>query len=46
MCDKVGLTVVTLTRTKIGTLTLGLLKEGEHRSLRSEEIKRLQDLAN
>ena len=46
MCDKVGLTVVTLTRTKIGPLTLGMLKEGESRSLRPEEIKRLQGLAN
>ncbi|MCQ2978503.1 MAG: rRNA pseudouridine synthase [Clostridia bacterium] len=46
MCEKVGLDVLGLTRTKIGTLTLGLLKEGEHRSLRPEEIKRLQGLAD
>lgn len=46
MCEKVGLDVTALTRVAIGPLKLGLLKEGEYRSLRPEEIKRLKSLAN
>lgn len=45
MCEKVGLDVLGLTRTKIGSLTLGLLKEGEYKSLKPAEIKSLLDLA-
>ncbi len=38
MCEKVGLKVIELKRTKISNLSLGNLKEGEWRKLSKEEI--------
>lgn len=38
MCEALGLEVARLKRTKIGSLKLGMLKPGEYRYLREEEI--------
>lgn len=38
MCEALGLEVARLKRTKIGSLKLGMLKPGEYRYLRAEEI--------
>lgn len=38
MCDAVGLEVIRLKRTAIGPLRLGMLKAGQHRPLKKEEL--------
>lgn len=38
MCDAVGLEVIRLKRTAIGPLRLGMLKPGEYRELKKEEL--------
>ena len=43
MCEQVGLRILRLTRTAIGTLTLGNLKEGAWRPLTEEEIHYLMN---
>ena len=43
MCDAVGLEVVRLKRTAIGPVRLGMLKPGEYRELRKEEVMALRN---
>ena len=44
MCEKVGYEVLSLTRTSSCPLSCGLLKEGEYRTLRNDELKKIQSL--
>ena len=41
-CAAVGLELITLKRVRIGTVTLGSLREGRHRPLRQREVEALQ----
>lgn len=41
MCESLGLEVARLKRTKIGTLKLGMLKQGDYRELTQDEIHAL-----
>lgn len=43
MCEAVGLEVVRLKRTAIGPLRLGMLKPGQHRPLKKEELLALRN---
>ena len=45
MCEAVGLTVARLKRISIGPLRLGMLKPGEYRSLKKDEVDALIDAA-
>ena len=41
MCEAVGLEVARLKRTQIGSVKLGMLKNGDWRDLTDEEVHRL-----
>lgn len=43
MCEAVGLEVARLKRTSIGPVKLGMLKPGDHRELRPEELRALRN---
>lgn len=43
MCEAVGLTVIRLKRNTIGPLRLGMLKTGEYRELKKEELMALRN---
>jgi pseudouridine synthase len=45
MCEIIGHPVIKLKRVKYGFLELGALKVGEYRSLSSQEVKRLMEMA-
>ena len=44
MCEAVGLEVMRLKREKIGTLSIGTLRQGQYRALTQKEIKYLESL--
>ncbi len=41
MCEEVGLEVARLKRTAIGSIKLGMLKQGDYRELTEDEVRRL-----
>jgi 23S rRNA pseudouridine2605 synthase len=41
MCDALGLEVARLKRTQIGSVKLGMLKQGDWRNLTDEEVHKL-----
>ena len=41
MCDALGLEVARLKRTQIGSVKLGMLKQGDWRNLTEEEVHKL-----
>lgn len=45
MCEQVGLTVIRLKRTAVGTLKLGMLAQGKYRELTEEEVHKLASSA-
>lgn len=44
MCEELGLTVIRLKRTAVGSVKLGMLPIGQHRNLSNDEIKSLTNL--
>jgi 23S rRNA pseudouridine2605 synthase len=44
MCEAVGLEVARLKRTSIGPVKLGMLKPGEWRDLKPEELRALRNM--
>ena len=45
MCDALGLEVARLKRTAMGSVKLGMLRQGEYRELTQEEVQKLRALA-
>ena len=45
MCDALGLEVARLKRTAMGSVRLGMLRQGEYRELTAEEVQKLRTLA-
>ena len=45
MCEAVGLRVIRLKRTAIGTIKLGMLQTGKWRNLTEKEISKLRSIA-
>ena len=43
MCEAVGLEVARLKRTAIGPIKLGMLKPGEYRELKPDELRALRN---
>jgi len=41
MCEEVGLEVARLKRTAIGSIKLGMLKQGDYRELNEDEVRKL-----
>ena len=42
MCEKIGLEVARLRRTAVGSVKLGMLKQGDWRNLTEDEVRKLQ----
>ena len=42
MCEAVGLEVARLKRTSVGPLKLGMLKPGEYRELKPDELRAIR----
>ena len=42
MCEALGLEVARLRRTAVGTIKLGMLKQGDWRDLTEDEVRKLQ----
>lgn len=45
MCEALGLEVARLKRTAMGSVRLGMLRQGEYRELTAEEVQKLRSLA-